>query len=93
MSNSDQFDPFRFDYKISPKPVEGPLISEIVEQTTVIDAPAVPEKPAVTSSSFQGWKLLIIMALALLALSALSPQTSNRERALPPPLGMQGEAP
>ena len=93
MSEHNQFDPFRFEYKIAPKPVDGPLISEIqefAEESETSDNDCISShKPA----KYQLWKPLIVIALALLALSALSAQPSKNNRALPPPLGNQGKIP
>ena len=93
MSEHEQFDPFRFEYKIAPKAVDGPLISEIKDFTPESDSSDNDSISPHKSSRYPLWKALIVAALALLALSALSAQPSNNNRARPPPLGLQGESP
>ena len=92
-SEHEQFDPFRFEYKIAPKAVDGPLISEINDFTPENDSSDNDYLSSHKPSKYPLLKALIAAALALLALSALSAQPSNNNRALPPPLGLQGDSP
>ena len=94
MSDSDHFDPFRFEYKIAPKPVEGPLLCEIIDVKERSDIVESTNVSAITATKYRLWKALaVVVFLLLLVLSALSPQPSQYNRSLPPPLGKQGLAP
>ena len=88
--NNDDYNPFRFGYNPEPQNIERPLVVLLEVQPEEQDP--VSTAPVQTKNNRLIW-LIAISLFSLWTAAALSGNPSNSNRALPPPLGVQGKHP